>query len=109
MEVDDVNGIYNGLSATVGLETVGHVGDGDEDTEGSELRLCSFDLGSEGVGGQDVVKQGLGTELNGPSDELGLGVALESREKSVPAGFPGVITVKAELERVKGRLNTYCR
>ena len=97
MEIDEVNGIQNGLSATVRLETIGHVGDSDEDTEGSEILLGSRDLGSEGADRQDVIEQRLGTELNGPSDERGLGIVVESREKAVPAGHPHVVTVVPKL------------
>ena len=77
MESDEVDGIQNGLSATVGLVTVCHLGDSDENTEGGKGSLGRLDFGSEGVGGQDMVEQGLRTELNGSGDELGLGVAFE--------------------------------
>lgn len=103
VESNEVTGIQNVLSATVGLETVSHIGDGNEDTEGTESSFGSLDLGSEGAGRQDVVEQGLGTELNGPRDELGLGVALESCEKAVPPGLPDVATVKPKLDREQSR------
>jgi len=50
-----------------------------------------------------VIEQRLGTELNGPSDELGLGVVMESCEEAVPAGFPDVATIESELDKVKGQ------
>ena len=109
MEIDKVHGVQDGLSATVGLETVDQIGDGDEDTEGSEFRLCRLDLGSEGADRQDMIEQRLGTELNGPGDKLGLGVVLESFEKAVPAGLPLVVAVKSELEGVKGLTDTHRR
>jgi len=101
METNEVNGIQNGLSATVRLETVSHLGDGDENTKGREVLLGRLDLGSEGVGRQDVIEQGLRAELNSPGDELGLGVVVESVEKIVPAGLPDVATVESELDGVK--------
>jgi len=98
VERDEVNGIQNGLGTTVGLVTVSHIGDSDEDTKGSEVRLCRLDLGSEGVGVQDMVEQGLRAELDGPSDELGLGVIVEGREEAVSAGLPDAAAIKTELE-----------
>ena len=103
VESDEVNGIQNGLSATIGPETICHFGDGDEDTEGTNNPLGRLDLGCKGVGRQDVIEQGLRTELNGSGDELGLGVAFESCEKTVPAGLPDVVTVKPELSRARDR------
>ena len=100
VEVYEIDSVQNGLCATVGLETVGHIGDGDENAEGREGLLSGFDLGSESAGGQDLVEQGLRTELNGPGDKLGLGVILESREERIPAGLPRVATIKSELKRV---------
>lgn len=105
VERDEVNGIQNGLSAAVGLVTVSHIGDSDEDTEGSEVRLCRLDLGSEGVGVQDVIEQGLRAELDRPSDKLGLGVIVEGREEAVSAGLPHAAAIKAELGGVKGQCN----
>ena len=102
VERDKVNGIQNGLSATVGLVAISHIGDSDENTEGSEIRLGRLDLGSEGVGIQDVIEQGLGAELNGPSDELSLRVTVEGREKAVSAGLPDVAAIKTELEWAGG-------
>ena len=109
VESDEVNGIQNGLSATVRLVTIGHIGDSDGDTEGSEVLLGRLDLGSEGACRQDMIEQGLGSELNSPSDELGLGVTVESREKAVPASLPHVITIKTELEGAKGERNVHPR
>ena len=103
MEGDEVNGIQNGLGATVGLVTVCHLGDSDEDTEGTDSPLSRLDLGRKGVGRQDVIEQWLRTELDGSGDELGLGVAFEGCEKTVPAGLPNVVAIKPELDRVKGR------
>lgn len=103
MESDEVNGVQNGLGATVGLVAVCHLGDGDEDTEGTKSSFGSPDLGRKGVGRQDVIEQWLRTELNGSGDELGLGVAFESSEKTIPASFPDVVAVKPELNREKGR------
>ena len=105
VEPDEVNGIQNRLSATVGLVTVSHFGDSNEDTEGSEVRLCRLDLGSEGVGVQDMIVQGLRAELDGPGDKLGLGVIVEGRKEAVSAGLPDAAAIKAELEGVKGQCN----
>ena len=102
VESDEVNGVQNGLSPAVGLETVSHFGNSDKDAEGGKILLGGLDLGSEVAGGQDVIVQGFGTELDGPGNELGLGVIVEDRKEAVPASLPHVAPIKAELGWAKG-------
>jgi len=109
VEIDKVHDVQDRLSAAVGLETGDQIGDSDEDTEGSEFRLCKSHIEGEGDDRQCMIEQGLGTELNGPGDKLGLGVVLESIEETVLAGQPLLVAIKSELEGFKGLTNTHRR
>ena len=96
-EIDKVDGIQNRLSAVISLVAVGRFRDGDGNLKRGKVLLGRLDLGDEVFRGQGVIGQGLGTELNGPGDELGLGVAMESREQGIPAGLPIIVTRGIEL------------
>ena len=87
------------MNSVVSLVAIGRFRDGDGNLKRGKVLLGSLDLGGEVLSGQGVIGQGLGTELNGPGDELGLGVAMESREQGIPAGLPLVVTRGIELAR----------
>ena len=87
-EIDKVDGIQNRLSAAVSPIAIGRFRDGDGNRKRGEVFLDELDLAGEVIHGQVVKCQGLGTDLNGPGDKLGLGVAMESREQGIPVGLP---------------------
>ena len=97
-ETDKVDGIQNRWSAVVGLVAGNRFRGSDENPKRGEVLLGSRDLGGEVIHGQDVTGKSLGTDLNGPGDELGLGVVIKTREQVIPAGRPPVVlTVGIEL------------
>lgn len=62
-----------------------------------ELRLEVRDLRGERGGGEDVVEERLGAELDDARDEGGFGVRGEGGEEGGEAGLPGVAACEAEL------------
>ena len=88
-EIDNVDSIQDRLSATDDLVAGDHFRGGDKNPKRGEVFLGKLDLGDEVIRGQVVAVQGLGTELNGPGDELGLGIGMKNREQGIPAGPPG--------------------
>lgn len=50
-----------------------------------------------------MIEQRFGAKLNGPGDELGLGVLVEGREETIPSGLPHIVTVESEPDQ---RMNT---
>lgn len=64
--------------------------------EAADVLLDQFNLCCHVCDGEDTIKQGLGTELDSPGDELGLRVGHERGHERIIAVLPDVTAVKPE-------------
>lgn len=80
MNIDEINGVQDILSAATLLISIRKLADRNGNVETRKVGLCLLDLRGELVVRQHVVVQWFGTELNASCHELGLGIAVQRFE-----------------------------